>query len=725
MRLRDAGGLIVGLAVLAVASAAWAVDVVVDNDNGAPGYTETGGPWITSGTPGFNGSTYRYVLDTDPLSSATWTPTIPTTGVYAVSLGLRVSTNRPSDTPITVNHANGSTLVSVNTNGTNSVVEVPVGSFTFNAGTGGSVTMTNNGSAGAYIADTVIFRSTVDAPPVVSNARSVPVIPTAGTPFKVVADVLDDGALSSVVVDYSVDGGPSSNVAASPVPADGPNAWGISVPAQAEGATVEYSFTATDSIAQATATTPQQVIVGASVPREWRSVWADSWNVSFLNSSQANTLVDTARANNLNTLMIEIRKIGDAYYNSAIEPRATNISGGAGFDPLAYVLQRAHDTTGGKQRVQVHGWFVMQRISKGETLNPQHVLSQHPEYIMSDSNGNTSGGGSIFLDPGHPGAVNHNVAVILDCLDRYPTMDGVNLDYIRYPEAAGDWGYNPVSVARFNAYRGRTGQPAGSDPLWSDWRRECVTLQVRKLHVKMRKYHPTVVLTACTINWGSGYANFPTSDAYAAVKQDWVGWLQTGILDYNSLMNYATSTSRYQGWTNLSLASDNTRGSIIGMGAYLQSSVQASIDQILYARNQGANGFNIYDWGSEVQGTGGAATQAQFYAALKAQVTPTWAEPPESPWITNPTTGIIEGEVLLGTTPIDHATVSVVGQAGTNTVSDGSGWFGVLDVAPGTRTVAVTAPGMGTRQVVVNDLAAGEVRTVSVQFGVPATLSVY
>ena len=204
----------------------------------------------------------------------------------------------------------------------------------------------------------------------------------------------------------------------------------------------------------------------------------------------------------------------------------------------------------------------MQRISTGLNLHPQHVLSQHPEYIMSDENGNTSFGGRYYLDPGHPGSVDHNVAVILDCLSQYD-IDGINLDYIRYP--ASDWGFNPESVRRFNAFYGKTGTPLLTDPDWSDWRRECITLEVKKIYVKSLKINPNVVLTPDTINWGYSYDDYENSAAYKSVFQDWVGWLQAGIIDYNALMGYERGglTTRYEGWCNLSLDNDDKLGSIL------------------------------------------------------------------------------------------------------------------------------------------------------------------
>src|SRR5690606_3324422 len=87
--------------------------------------------------------------------------------------------------------------------------------------------------------------------------------------------------------------------------------------------------------------------------------------------------------------------------------------------------------------------------------------------------------------------------------------------------------------------------------------------------------------------------------------------------------------------------------------------------------------------------------RATFYNTLKAQVYPTWVEPPLSEWKTNPTTGIFEGNVMDidSGLPIDHANVSLEGIPGTETVTDGNGWFGILHVPPGSYTVRVERAG--------------------------------
>jgi uncharacterized lipoprotein YddW (UPF0748 family) len=496
--------------------------------------------------------------------------------------------------------------------------------------------------------------------------------------------------------------------------AAGDGTFAAQVPPQPGGTTVDFTLDAADNNGRTARPARGSYRVAEAPTAEWRAIWVDSWGTGFLNPAQTQELVDTCRAANINTLIVEMRKVGDAYYGSALEPRATNITGGAEYDPLAHLLELAHDTSGGKKRLQVHSWFVSHRISRGEALASNHILSTHPEYRMVRSDG-TYETTNTFLDPGHPGAVDHNVAVILDCLGKYD-IDGINLDYIRYP-GGSTHGYNPVSVARFNALHGRTGQPAPTDPLWGDWRRECVTLEVRKGYVKAWKRKPHVVYTTCCITSGNGFTeeSFPLSGTYNSTYQDWVGWLRAGIVDYSNLMNYTLqdAVADFRGWAELSFAVDGRRGTIIGASPYRHTTLAGTMDQLLWVRHNGG-GLNLFDWMSEVTANTEGATRADFYNTLRTQVYPAWLDPPQPAWKHAPATGIFEGTVTHHGLPVDHATVEVVGLAGSATVTDGSGWFGMLDVPPGSHTLRVAKPNVATRETTASIPAAGDVVTVEV-----------
>ncbi len=92
------------------------------------------------------------------------------------------------------------------------------------------------------------------------------------------------------------------------------------------------------------------------------------------------------------------------------------------------------------------------------------------------------------------------------------------------------------------------------------------------------------------------------------------------------------------------------------------------------------------------------------------RVTPTWADIPNMPWKTAPTTGHIMGTITNSDTGAwaDGATVSVTGPVNRTMTADGTGFYAFIDLPPGSYTVTVTNLGYFDAEATVN-VAVGEV----------------
>ncbi len=245
----------------------------------------------------------------------------------------------------------------------------------------------------------------------------------------------------------------------------------------------------------------------------------------------------------MNALVGQVRMIGDAYYNSKYEPRATSIRAGADFDPLAYMIKRARENG-----LEIHAWVNVYRVWRSKTKPPQanHVVNLHPEWLNKDANGKTTSKDGRFLDPGIPEVREFTVKLVADLLSKYD-VDGLMLDFIRYP--GKNWGYSEIAVARFNRKYGRQGKPSAADPVWCDWRREQVTEMMRAIYKEVHRLKPHVKVSAATISWGRCPSDFRQTDAYRNVFQDWRLWMQEGILDASMPMNYKNpSNSEHSQW---------------------------------------------------------------------------------------------------------------------------------------------------------------------------------
>ena len=83
---------------------------------------------------------------------------------------------------------------------------------------------------------------------------------------------------------------------------------------------------------------------------EVRALWVT--RASLTTPAAIEGLVSSARASGFNTLVVQVRGRGDAYFASSLEPRADLLATQrADFDPLRHVIDRASE-----EGLRVHAW---------------------------------------------------------------------------------------------------------------------------------------------------------------------------------------------------------------------------------------------------------------------------------------------------------------------------------------------------------------------------------
>lgn len=455
---------------------------------------------------------------------------------------------------------------------------------------------------------------------------------------------------------------------------------------------------------------------------EFRGLWVDSYHAGFRNAKEVDRLISDARAGHFNALLVEVRRRGDAYYNSHLEPKADDVSPRT-FDPLADLISKAHDTNAGP-RLEIHAWMVTYPIWDHHTTSPtatNHPYVLHPDWLTRDNDGDRWNGVSYVFDPGHPAVQQHTFDVAMDIVTNYD-IDGLNLDYIRYGGVM--WGYNPVSVARFDEAFERKGMPSPTDPQWMQWRRDQVTDLVRKIYLSAIAFKPRLKISADTICFApgvtttTGWTHF--SAAYTSVLQDWRSWMEEGILDLNIPMTYFEQTGNHQqSWANWNLFIKNHRygrQAAIGPGAYLNG-ISNTLAQIRLAREptpegNSAEGVSLYSYNTLTRDGGSRAeffsalTQAEASRRIEHHDQPVFADsvsPPEMTWKTAPTNGYLAGTLALNAGPIGAApeTIELDGPIGTQFLTpDATQFFGVARAVPGGYRLIVT--GEGYHPVVTN-----------------------
>ena len=503
-------------------------------------------------------------------------------------------------------------------------------------------------------------------------------------------------------------------------------------------------------VTQARGGLARDAVAAATAAPEFRALWVDAFGDGIYTEAQIDELVAYTKGANLNAIVAQVVRRGDCLCARSIAPRTEAPISPAPFDPLASLIAKAH-----AQGIEVHAWVIATAIWKTTTppLAAEHVFNQHgpsrsgrENWITSRSDGLEMVAGDYHLDPGHPDAADWMARLIASIVANYD-VDGVNLDRIRYPDgnlASGtpSWGYNPTALARFQAATGRADRPAPSDAQWTQWRRDQITAMVRRVYLDTYAAKPHVRVSIDGITYGDGPAaqgGWERTRTYAEQLQDWRGWLQEGIVDLVIPMNYKRDALTggsgdqrvmYDQWSEFTKDNQYGRQSVIGSALYLNE-IRESIRQVREALRPSAAGRTAPGWVGysyrtpDAQTNAGARdgaasrgllahalTQPSTYDSITPAVFASPAPVPAMTWKTQPTSGHIRGTLRddAGAILADRA-VTLVNDATGATIAtrttDGVGWVGFVDVAPGRyRAVA------GTRTAVVT-VTAGALSTAS------------
>ena len=507
---------------------------------------------------------------------------------------------------------------------------------------------------------------------------------------------------------------------------------------------------------------------------EFRAFWVDAFGPGIYNETEINKLVADVKAANMNAIVVQIGRRGDCFCNNAVMPRTQANIAPLPFDPLQSLITKAH-----AQGIEVHAWIITTAIwnSTVPPRDPKHVYNQHgpsktgaDNWLMRRYDGSLRGTGTdAYLDPGHPDAADYIVSMYTSVVKNYD-VDGINFDRVRYPDYttipgytnASVWGYNPVAVARFQAATGRTDVPVPTDPQWQQWRRDQVTNIVRRVYLESYQIKPHVRISADTITYGYGpqsQGGWEKTRTYAEVLQDWRGWMEEGILDLNIPMNYKrehfvtepnNQQRMYHEWNEFIKDNQHNRQAAIGSAVYLNYvgagagyAGGGSVAQVRKALAPSAAGnpsvgwvgysYRVADALNNEGRRSGDASRAELIRALTQPssydpITPAvFAEPatvPEMGWKTQPTKGHVAGTVKTNEgTAFDQVRVDLYDAEtdafiGTKT-TNGSGWFGFVDLAPGRYKAIVDGERVTGRRVAVVTVDAGQVATAELTPFIP------
>ncbi len=288
--------------------------------------------------------------------------------------------------------------------------------------------------------------------------------------------------------------------------------------------------------------------------REFRGVWISSvFNLDWpsepglpveTQKEELITILDNASDLKLNAVVLQVRTMCDALYDSPIEPWSYWLTGEMGkapepyYDPLAFAVKEAH-----ARGLELHAWinpFRSMTSIKGTPVPKFHITKLFPDITQQS-------GHIEVLDPSDDFVRGRVMNIATDLVQRYD-IDGLHLDDYFYPYPTGGAYKSSINDDKnWNKY-----VKEGGELNRDDWRRENINTFVRDLYRAVKRSNP-----ACKVGIspsGIWQQNHPESivglSSFHQIYVDSRKWLREGWMDYMSPQLYWKIESR-QSFTKL------------------------------------------------------------------------------------------------------------------------------------------------------------------------------
>ncbi len=316
---------------------------------------------------------------------------------------------------------------------------------------------------------------------------------------------------------------------------------------------------------------------------DWPTVKATSPTNINKQKAELCKILDELKAANFNTVLLQARLRGDVIYPSSIETFNETMTGkegcSPGYDALAFAIEECH-----KRGLECHAWMVAIPLGKEnhvKNLGKSSIVRRQPQICKHYQ-------GEWFLDPGNPATKEYLLSLIKEVVTRYD-VDGINLDYIRYPD-------QPKDFPDKDTYR-----KYGNGKTLDNWRRDNITDIVRYLYKQVKQLKPWVKISSSPVGKYKDTSHYPSGgwNAYHTVYQDAQGWLKEGIQDILFPMMYFNGNNFYPfalDWQEKSFG----RCIVPGLGIYFLDPAEkdwplSEIErQIYFTRRHGLTGQAFY-----------------------------------------------------------------------------------------------------------------------------------
>ena len=239
---------------------------------------------------------------------------------------------------------------------------------------------------------------------------------------------------------------------------------------------------------------------------DWPRTYATSPATIEQQKRELTRMLDRLKLIRINTVLLQTRIRGTVIYPSSLEPWDGCMSGqpgrSPGYDPLSFAIDECH-----KRGMELHAWVVTLPLGKWNGAGCRNMRNKYPKLIRRI-------GEDGFLNPEQPQTGDVIASVCEEIVRKYD-VDGIHLDYIRYPDG----------------WKIKVGRSIG---------REHITSIVRKIHTAVKSVRRNIKLSCSPIGKYEDLSRYSSRgwNAYMGVCQDAQGWLRTGLMDQLYPMMY-------------------------------------------------------------------------------------------------------------------------------------------------------------------------------------------
>ena len=259
----------------------------------------------------------------------------------------------------------------------------------------------------------------------------------------------------------------------------------------------------------------------------WVTIWSSS------TPDKVNNIINTAYKYKFNKIFLQVRYRGDALYfpNLNDSTHANNegrcyILANTNFDPLKYAIYKAKS-----KNIEIHAWVPIFVVTPHDLskISDKHVYYKHKEWLTCNQQGEAMTYNShegAFLDPGVHAVQKYTLDILQDIATNY-NVDGIQLDYIRYPDSI--YGYNPKAITNFE-------KSNYSD--FEKWKQSQINSFVNKAFIMLKNINPKLQISAAV--FGNQYK------AINKFSQNWKQWIGDNYIDKVYVMAYNTSDDSFR-----------------------------------------------------------------------------------------------------------------------------------------------------------------------------------